>query len=82
MSVPEATLCRECHSAGEHTLSCSHVRYEGRVEIAPGDEVATPHEPAQPYCPGSDVACYYGGGTGLCSFTHGDCYYGDPHGQS
>lgn len=45
--------------------------------IAPADEVATPHEPVQPYCPGPDVACYYGVPEvpGTCRFTHGDCYY-------
>lgn len=72
------TLCRECHREGEHLLSCSHVRYEGRLEVEPTDEVAADHEPAQPYCPGPLVACYYGptDEPSLCFHTGGSCYYG------
>lgn len=77
MSTP-ATACRECHRDGQHKLSCSHVRYEGRTVVQPEDEVATPHEPEQPYCPGPEVACYYGepDEPGLCAYTGGPCYYG------
>jgi hypothetical protein len=74
------TACRECHREGEHTLSCSHVRYEGRVDVQPADEVAAPHEPPQPYCPGPEVACYYGtaiiGDSPVCVQTSWECYYG------
>ena len=72
------TACRECHREDEHQLSCSHVRYEGRTEVLPDDEVAADHEPSQPYCPGPEVACYYGpsGEPDRCSFSDGPCYYG------
>lgn len=71
------TACRECHREDRHQLSCSHVRYEGRTDIQPGDEVAPDHEPTQPYCPGTD-ACHYGPSAfaGTCSFSDGPCYYG------
>lgn len=73
--------CRECHREGEHQLSCSHVRYEGRIEVAPSDEVAADHEPSQPYCPGPEVGCYYQSIVGeyaepLCYRTGNEsCYY-------
>lgn len=69
--------CRECHHVHHHQLSCSHVRYEGRIDIAPADEVAVSHEPSQPYCPGPEVVCYYGVPEvpGTCRYTGGDCYY-------
>ena len=76
------TACRECHAEGEHNLSCSHVRYEGRVDVLPADDVAISHEPDQPYCPGPEVACYFGtwaitdGEPIACIRTGGDCYYG------
>lgn len=71
------TLCRECHREGEHLLSCSHVRYEGRLEVELTDEVAPDHTPQQPWCPGPEVSCHYGDDeSGLCTFTQGLCYYG------
>ena len=75
------TACRECHREDRHQLSCSHVRYEARTVIQPGDEVAAEHEPTQPYCPGPTVACYYGDGdfadeAANCAKTGGECYYG------
>lgn len=71
------TICRECHREGNHLLSCSHVRYEGRLEVAPTDEVVPDHEPQIPYCPGAEVACYYGdtSDSTTCSFTGAECYY-------
>lgn len=70
------TACRECHCEGEHKLSCSHVRYEGRIAIRPEDEVALPHEPTQPYCPGPTIACYHTGYADVvCQYTGADCYY-------
>lgn len=73
------TACRECHREDEHTLSCSHVRYDGRIAVVPEDDVAPPHEPFQPYCPGPAVACYYssiGEPDGYCHMTGRECYYG------
>lgn len=71
------TACRECHREDRHNLSCSHVRYEGRTDIQPGDEVSADHEPSQPYCPGPD-ACHFGPSSlvGVCSYSDGPCYYG------
>jgi hypothetical protein len=73
------TACRECHSDAHHNLSCSHVRYEGRVDVVPADEVAAPHEPPQPYCPGPLVACHFGetDEPQLCAKTGGFCYYAE-----
>jgi hypothetical protein len=76
--VITVTTCRECHREDHHNLSCSHVRYEGRTDIAEGDEVAVAHEPPQPYCPGPD-ACHFGPSSlvGVCSYSDGPCYYGE-----
>lgn len=57
--VIAVTACRECHREDHHQLSCSHVRYESRLDIAPQDEVAADHVPTAPYCPGPDIACYF-----------------------
>lgn len=75
--VIAVTACRECHREDHHQLSCSHVRYESRLDIAPQDEVAADHVPTAPYCPGPEVACYYSGLAEACSKTGESCYYAE-----
>lgn len=83
MSVP-GYACRECHQQVHHKLSCSVVRYQGRVVVEPGDEAshgfvesAPMSHPVPCFCPHEDY-CGALGWSSVCGYTGGICAY-DPY---